>query len=67
MKQAGESEGLTWHDLGLPCVLLLTGLLLIALNWFGLLSLERIQNLWPTSIILTGIVELVPVGSERRD
>jgi hypothetical protein len=55
-----------WQDLALPLVLLLTGLVLLAGDYVGVLSLDRVQNLWPVAFILTGLVELVPIESRER-
>jgi hypothetical protein len=62
------NKGLRWQDLALPAVLVLTGTILIAANWLGLISLDRIQDLWPAAFILTGLVQLAPVenGSGKR-
>jgi hypothetical protein len=44
----------------LPVVLIFTGVLVLAGVDAGLLSLERIKDLWPAAIVLIGLVELVP-------
>ena len=54
-----------WQDLALPVVLLITGIILLGGDWIGLLSLDRIQNLWPVSFILVGLIELGPVAQKR--
>jgi hypothetical protein len=54
-----------WEGMALPLVLMITGLILLAGDHFGLLSLDRIQNLWPMAVILVGLVELIPSQSER--
>jgi hypothetical protein len=33
---------------------------LLAGDGFGLLSLDRIQNLWPVAVILIGLADLLP-------
>ena len=53
-----------WQDLALPTVLLLTGLILVGGDWLGMLSLDRIQNLWPATFILVGLAELEPSRKE---
>ncbi len=63
---ATRKDRLTWQDWALPCVLLFTGLLLVGFDLSGLVPLARIQHLWPTAFILTGLVELVPAGEARR-
>ena len=57
---------LRWQDVALPIVLCLTGAILIGADWFGYLSLDRIQQLWPAAFILTGLVELAPVENRNR-
>ncbi len=54
-----------WQDLALPMVLLITGIILLGGDWMGLLSLDRIQNLWPVSFILVGLIELGPVARKE--
>ncbi|HEY3936377.1 MAG TPA: hypothetical protein VGL97_03055 [Bryobacteraceae bacterium] len=54
-----------WEGMALPLVLMVTGLILIAGDHFGLLSLDRIQNLWPMAVILVGLAELIPGPSSR--
>ena len=49
-----EFEGLI-----LPLVLLLTGLILVGGDRMGLLSLDRIQNLWPMALILIGLTDFL--------
>jgi|tagenome__1003787_1003787.scaffolds.fasta_scaffold20100215_2 hypothetical protein len=49
-----------WVDIVLPIVLAVTGLILIGGDRLGVLSLDRIQNLWPIALILIGIAELLP-------
>ena len=49
-----EFEGLI-----LPLVLLLTGLILVGGDRMGILSLDRIQNLWPMALILIGLTDFL--------
>jgi hypothetical protein len=49
-----------WEGLALPIILMLTGLVLLAGGGLGVVSLDRIQNLWPSALILVGLSELVP-------
>jgi len=51
-----------WEGLALPIILMLTGLVLLAGSGLGVVSLDRIQNLWPSALILIGLSELVPYG-----
>ena len=48
----------SWHDIALPVILLLTGIVLLGGDFAGFLSLDRIANLWPCAFILAGLVEL---------
>ncbi len=59
-------RSLRWQDVALPMILCLTGAILIGGDWFGVLSLDRIQQLWPTAFILTGLVELAPMEGRDR-
>lgn len=56
-----------WESLGLPLVLMLTGLVLIIGNWLGVLSLDRIQYLWPGAVIVIGLAELMPMSAAKAD
>ena len=47
------------ESLIVPVILLLTGLVLIGGDSAGVLSLDRIQNLWPVALILIGLSELL--------
>jgi hypothetical protein len=54
-----------WQGFALPLVLIGTGAILLAGDGFGLLSLDRIQNLWPLAVILIGLVGLMPTSLDR--
>ena len=54
-----------WQDVALPSILLLTGIILLGGDWLGVLSLDNIQNLWPVSFILVGLIELAPVARKE--
>ena len=54
-----------WQTLVLPLVLMVTGSILLAGDRFGLLSLDRMQNLWPMAVILVGLADLMPERLER--
>lgn len=56
-----ELEGLI-----LPVVLLLTGLILIGGDHVGILSLDRIENLWPVALILVGLSDLLSNSGEEQ-
>jgi hypothetical protein len=51
-----------WEGIALPIVLMMTGLILLGGDYLGMLSLERIQNLWPLALIVIGFVELAARG-----
>lgn len=53
-----------WETVALPIVLMLAGIILLIGNWLGVLSLDRIQNLWPAAVIVIGLAELIPVSVE---
>jgi hypothetical protein len=54
-----------WQNLALPFVLMITGAILLAGDGFGLLSLDRIQNLWPMAVILVGLADLMPENLDK--
>jgi len=56
----------SWHNLAIPIVFLLTGLILVCGDSLGLLSLDRIQNFWPLAIVVVGVMEL-PSGKKERN
>jgi hypothetical protein len=56
----------SWQSLAIPIVLLLTGLILVAGDGVGVLSLDRIQNFWPLALIVVGFMEL-PSGKKQRN
>jgi len=53
------------ESLIVPVILLLTGLILIGGDSAGVLSLDRIQNLWPTALILIGLSELLTTTDDE--
>lgn len=55
-----------FEEVAAPVVLLLTGLFLtggVCLQW---LSLDRMQNLWPAALLLSGLVEMVRFNVRER-
>lgn len=48
-----------WETVAIAIVLMATGLTLLGGNLFGILSLDRIQNLWPVALIAVGIIDLL--------
>lgn len=55
-----------WESIALPIILMLTGLILLVGSGLGVVSLDRIQNLWPVALILIGLSELVPSSDSAR-
>jgi len=62
---SNESEGCRrdWMSLLLPVVLMVTGVLVLAGADVGMVSLDRVRDLWPAALILVGLVELLSEGS----
>jgi hypothetical protein len=48
-----------WETIAVAIVLMVTGFILLGGDLFGLLSLDRIQNLWPVALIAVGISDLL--------
>jgi Domain of unknown function (DUF5668) len=65
MKNLNSRTG-AWEDIALPMVLIVTGVILLAGDYLGILSLDRIQDLWPVAVIAIGLVELVSMDGERE-
>ena len=55
-----------WESLALPIILMLTGLVLLIASGLGVVSLDRIQNLWPEALVLVGLTELIPSSGSAR-
>ncbi|MBV9158720.1 MAG: hypothetical protein JO097_20840 [Acidobacteriaceae bacterium] len=55
-----SADHIEWQSLALPIVLIVTGFILIIGSWIGVLSLDRIQDLWPGALIVIGLTELTP-------
>lgn len=53
------------ESLILPVILLLTGLILVGGDRVGILSLDRIQNLWPVAFILVGLTDLLSSSADE--
>lgn len=63
MQQATvDRVSLSWQDIALPLVLVLTGLVLVGGDWLGMLSLDRIANYWPCGAILVGLASLTRIA-----
>ncbi len=58
------SQTVQGESMLLPVILLLTGLILIGGDRVGILSLDRIQNLWPVALILIGLSDLLAGSGE---
>jgi hypothetical protein len=48
-----------WQSIALPIILILTGAVLLAGDFWGVLSLDQIQRFWPAAVIIVGIIELL--------
>lgn len=57
--RSGTREPVDWKDLASPLVLLLTGLVLTSGACFEWLSFDRMENLWPAALLLSGLAGLV--------
>lgn len=55
-----------WETIGVAIILMATGVILIGGDLLGLLSLDRIQNLWPASLILIGMIDLLGHSGQLR-
>lgn len=62
-----KTEKASWQDIAMPFVLMAVGIVVAAGTYLGLLSLDRVQNLWPAAFLLAVIVELVPAGGLDRE
>jgi hypothetical protein len=65
MKESNSSPG-GWQNMALPMVLIATGLILLVGDCVGILSLDRIQNLWSVAVIAIGLVELISMDGKRE-
>lgn len=62
-----RKQSVSWkqmESIGLPLVLLFTGLILIGGDRIGVLSLDRVQNLWPVALILVGLSDFLASGED---
>lgn len=50
----------------LPLVLIATGVILLTFDLLGLVSLDRVLNLWPVAVIAVGLADLVPPSAPNR-
>ena len=64
MKRSQKKQSSSFEALVLPVVLLLTGLILIGGDRVGILSLDRIQNLWPMALIIVGLSDFLASNDE---
>ncbi len=61
-----ENRERDWESVLLPIVLMVTGALVLAGADFGMVSLDRIRDLWPVAIILVGVADLLPDRVRER-
>jgi len=66
-KEEITSRNTDWETFGLAIVLIATGFVLVGGDLVGLLSLDRIQNLWPAALILVGMIDLLGHGERPAD
>ncbi|HEX3684111.1 MAG TPA: hypothetical protein VHU83_16380 [Bryobacteraceae bacterium] len=55
-----------WETIAVAIVLMATGLFLLGGDLFGILSLDRIQNLWPVALIVGGVIDLLSHGTRSQ-
>lgn len=55
-----------WETIAVAIILMATGFILLGGDLFGLLSLERIQNLWPVALIAVGFIDLLAQNDARQ-
>jgi len=51
-----------WETIAVAVILIATGFILVGGDLFGILSLDRIQNLWPVALIAVGMIDLLAQG-----
>lgn len=51
-----------WETVAVAVILMATGFILVGGDLFGILSLDRIQNLWPVALIAVGMIDLLAYG-----
>ena len=61
------SHYMDWETIAVAIVLMATGFFLLGGDLFGILSLDRIQNLWPVALIVVGVFDLLSQGDKPRD
>ena len=61
------SRAADWETIAVAIILIATGFVLLGGDAFGILSLDRIQNLWPVALIALGAIDLFSEGAARRD
>lgn len=65
-RKQNTSRNTDWEIVGVAIVLIATGLILVGGDLLGLLSLDRIQNLWPAALIVIGAIDLFSYGEKPR-
>lgn len=56
-----------WETVAVAIILMATGLILLGGDMAGILSLDRIQNLWPVALIAAGVIDLFSRSGNSRD
>lgn len=51
------SRSTDWETIAVAVILMVTGFVLLGGDACGILSLDHIQNLWPVSLIVVGVVD----------
>jgi hypothetical protein len=52
------SRAADWKTITVAIILMVTGFVLLGGDVVGILSLDRIQNLWPVALIAAGVIDL---------
>jgi len=60
------SRNTDWELIGVAIILIATGFILVGGDLLGMLSLDRIQNLWPAALIVVGMVDLLGQGGRPQ-
>lgn len=60
------SRAADWEIIAVAIILMVTGFLLLGGDVVGILSLDRIQNLWPVALIAAGVIDLFSRNANRK-
>lgn len=55
-----------WETVAVAVILIVTGFILLGGDLFGILSLDRIQNLWPVALIAVGMIDLLADADSKN-